>query len=197
MLDDVSLIDGLALVLVLAYAVGGLIKGAIRFIIGLATVVVGIILAGTFGETLGAQHWPGVAGLEHQDRIGVLLGCAIIFAGTLLLGALVARLLRRAAEESDLGGVDRALGLLFGALRGLLYAELAVAVVMFTLVLFPDMKELRGQVDGSYALRVTQATARICSPWFPQPMDDWLTHTLELPPADGDSARDQRYEHRR
>src|SRR5262245_15177679 len=125
--DDVSILDGLALVLVVAYAVGGLIKGGIRFILGLATVIVGMILAGTFGESLGAQHWPGVVGLEHAERIGVLLGCALVFGATLLVGALLARLLRRAAEETDLGGVDRALGLVFGALRGLLYAELVVS----------------------------------------------------------------------
>ena len=188
--DNVSVLDGLGLVLVVVYAVSGLMKGAIRFIIGLAAVVVGIVLAGTFGESLGARNWPGVSGQEKEAEIGVLLGCALIFAATLLVGALVARLLRRAAEETDLGGVDRTLGLLFGGLRGLIYAELIVLAIMILLMLFPDMKSLRNQVEGSFALAATQKTAEICHPWFPPPTAEWLAATLQLPPERKGRARD-------
>ena len=74
------------------------------------------MLAGTFGESLGARDWPLVSGADDSQGMGVLVGCAVIFAATLLVGALVARLLRAAAEETDLGGVDRVLGLVFGAI---------------------------------------------------------------------------------
>jgi membrane protein required for colicin V production len=180
--DSFPWIDVLALILVASYGVAGLVKGAIRFVVGLATVVVGLILAGTFGESLGASTWPVIKTFDNAEQLGVLTGCALVFVVTLLLGALVARLLRKAAEETDLGGVDRLLGLMFGALRGVLYTEVVVSVLMFALLMIPDMDALRADLEGSFALEVTKTTAEVCRPWFPDPMSEWLTHTLQLPP---------------
>jgi len=187
LLESVSWVDVVALVLLVAFGVAGLLKGAIRFIVGLASVVVGIILAGTFGDSLGAASWPLIAGLEDPDRVGVLVGCGVLFGATLIVGGLVARMLRKAAEETDLGGIDRLLGLLFGALRGLLLAELLVTVLMFVLAIMPDSNALRADLEGSYSLEATRLTGELCRQWFPDPMAEWLTDTLELPrpePAD-------------
>ncbi len=181
-LDGVSLswIDGLALLVIVGYGIAGLVKGAIRFIVGLATVVVGIILAGTFGESLGASDWPLISGTQDSQRIGVLVGCATVFAGTLLAGALLSKLLRAAAEETDMGGVDRTLGLVFGLLRGAVYVTLFVTLLMFARSMFPDMTSLQDSLDGSSSLELTRAVGDTCRGWFPPSIADWLTETLEL-----------------
>ena len=184
-LGDVNWVDLVGLVVVLAYGIAGLLKGAIRFIVGLAAVVVGLILAGTFGESLGARDWPFIADSQDSQRIGVLVGCGLLFVGTLLVGALVAKLLRAAAEETDLGGVDRFLGLVFGVLRGTLYVTLAVTLLMFVHGLFPDMRSLHDALEGSWGLEVTRTVADVCGGWFPPPMAEWLDETLVLTSPDG------------
>lgn len=180
-LEGISWIDGVGVVVVVAFGVIGLLKGAIRFIVGLATVVVGIMLAGTFGESLGAQGWPFIEESQNSQRIGVLVGCAIVFAATLLAGALVVKLLRAAAEETHLGGTDRAFGLLFGLVRGVLYVALLTTLLMFVRGVFPDLKSLHGSLDESWSLELTRVVAGACRGWFPTPMGDWLAETLQLP----------------
>ncbi len=178
-LGDIDWVDLVGLLVVVAYAIAGLLKGAIRFIVGLATVVVGIILAGTFGESLGARDWPFISDADESHRIGVLVGCGLVFAATLLVGALVAKLLRAAAEETDLGGVDRVLGLVFGVLRGTVYVTLGVTVLMFVNQLFPDMTSLRESLEGSRSLEVTRVVADTCGGWFPAPMAEWIDQALQ------------------
>jgi membrane protein required for colicin V production len=183
-LDGISWVDAVVVLVVVIFGVIGLSKGAIRFIVSLATVVVGIALAGTFGESLGAQHWPLISDATNHKEIGVLVGCALVFAGTLLVGALVSKVLRAAAEKTDLGGMDRMFGLLFGVLRGILWSALLVTVLMFIEGQFSGLSSLHSALEGSFALSMTRELAEVCGGWFPAPMGEWLVQTLELPAGD-------------
>ena len=179
-LDGISWVDATVVLMVVIFGVIGLFKGAIRFIVSLATVVVGIALAGAFGESLGAQNWPLISDTDNHEEIGVLVGCALVFAGTLLLGALLSKVLRAAAEETDLGGMDRLLGLLFGVVRGLLWSALLVTLLMFIEGQFSSLTSLHGALEDSWALEMTRKLAGVCGGWFPTPMGDWLSHTLDM-----------------
>jgi membrane protein required for colicin V production len=54
--------------------------------------------------------------------IRFVLAFAALFIVTLIIGSLVARLLRSLVQASGLGGLDRLLGMVFGLARGLLIA---------------------------------------------------------------------------
>lgn len=159
-LQNVAWLDGIALLLVVGLAIAGAFKGAIRFVVGLAAVAAGVILAGRYGGSLGAEGWPVIADFDDPEKVGTLVGCVILFAGALLVGALVSRMLRKAAEEQDLGGVDRLLGFLFGGLRGALLAAILAVLIMAT-----DFEALRSDAEGSITLRATRKAVAVTRDW--------------------------------
>jgi uncharacterized membrane protein required for colicin V production len=168
-------IDGIGLALVLGIGIAGAIKGAMRYVIGLAAVMAGASLAMTHGNQLGAETWPLVVSSDDPLKIGNMVGGAVLFVAVLLTGAILAKLMRKALEEVSLGGMDRFLGFVFGAARG----------AMFTMVLVFMAKAisseaLNADVDGSYALSLTRDAALAARPWIPEENRQLVDDTLEL-----------------
>lgn len=173
--DNVSIIDVAGLLLVLAIGVAGAIKGAARYVIGLVTLLVGVGLATRFGASLGAASWPLVDSAEDPEKIGALVGGGLIFVGVLLVGGLVAKLLRAALESASLGGFDRFIGFVLGAARGLVFTMVAVIVIKAV-----NVEGMREDLAGSYALEVTQKIASATRPHLPAETGDLIARTLEL-----------------
>lgn len=174
-LDTVALIDGVGLLLVLAIGIAGAFKGAARYVVGLITVVVGVSLAVSYGGRLGADSWPVVASTEDPARMGTLVGGGVLFAGTLLAGGLVAKLLRAAIESASLGGIDRFLGFVFGAARGAIFTMVLVLILKAL-----NVESMREDLDHSYALRITKDVASATREYMPESSRDTISRTLEL-----------------
>ncbi|MHB8667378.1 MAG: CvpA family protein [Burkholderiales bacterium] len=104
-------------------------RGAVREITALAGWVAALILSGMFAQQL-AQWLP--ASLSHMLR--AVIAYLVIFLVVLLLSGLIGLVLAKVFRAAGLGFTDRAIGAMFGLVRG--------AVIVFVLVMFAGMTGL-------------------------------------------------------
>lgn len=109
-----SLID-IVLILVLVYSVAvSWMKGFVREILGLVTVLAGVLLAAWFYRSVGGLFKDVV----RTENIALFLGFSLIFLVTLLAGFLIIWLVTRFMKFAKLQWADRLLGAAFGFIRG-------------------------------------------------------------------------------
>lgn len=118
-------LDWVILLVLLASVLIGLWRGFIYELLSLANWV----QAGLLGSWLGGHvtHWLGLGSWTPQAR--QVLGFVVVFVLALLLGGWLASLIKGWVARSGLRAADRALGGLFGVLRGALVLILAAMVV--------------------------------------------------------------------
>lgn len=117
-------IDVAILVVVALSAIIGFFRGFLREALGLAIWALAFYVAFVF-STPGAvylQRW------IHTDSIRLAVAFAAIFLAVLIVGAVVSHLLGRLIRETGLAGTDRAVGIVFGVVRGV--AVLIVLVLI-------------------------------------------------------------------
>jgi membrane protein required for colicin V production len=106
-----------------------LLRGVIREIAALAGWAAALILSGLFAQDV-AQWLP--ASLSHMLR--AVIAYLAIFLGVLLLSGITGLLLSKLFRAAGLGFTDRAVGALFGFLRG--------AVIVFVGVMLAGLTSL-------------------------------------------------------
>lgn len=102
-----------------------LMRGFVREALSLASWILATFVAIAFYGRLAEVF----ANWIETPSIRSLLAFAALFVVTLLIGALLSRLLRSLLSAAGLGGIDRLLGTVFGAARGLLIV-LALVILL-------------------------------------------------------------------
>lgn len=123
-----SALDWLLLAILGASALTGLMRG----FVGIVASFAGWLLGGCAALALGGGVARMVADGPDPTPVQMLIGYGVCFLGTSIVVALIAFLVRRALRAAGLGGVDRALGLAIGGLRGLVMACAIVLLLGFT-----------------------------------------------------------------
>lgn len=119
-------LDWTLAVIVFASTVAAMLKGLIRELISLASVVVGLVVAAAgYSRT---ALWFDDLTKSHEIALG--LGFLTLFLAVLLVGALVSLLAGKLIKTTGLEWFDRFLGGIFGLVRGVLVDSVLLLVLV-------------------------------------------------------------------
>jgi membrane protein required for colicin V production len=141
----------------------GFRKGLLRIGVGLGATIVGFVVASWSYGTLGFSLRPYVPNKAAANFFAFLL----IFITIIAIGGLIATILARVFKLVGLTPVDRVLGALFGAVRGLL---VCVIIVMIMLAFAPG--STRAAVGASYVGPYVIDASRVLSSITPHEIRD-------------------------
>ena len=133
-------LDIVIVLVIVFFASSAFRAGLILEVVTLASVAVGIIVAGLFYDDLARD----VLVLIDNEKTALILGFLILLGAVYLAGQLVAVMLKQVAALLFLGWADHAGGALFGLIKGLIVVE----VLLILLVTYPQLG-LKGDIDGS------------------------------------------------
>jgi membrane protein required for colicin V production len=106
--------------------IAAIMKGFVRELISLASLVVGLVVA--------AVGYPRAAlwfeDLTKSHEIALGLGFLVLFLGVLLLGSLLSLLARKLIKTAGIQWFDRFLGAVFGLVRGVLVDCILLLVLL-------------------------------------------------------------------
>ena len=124
--------DYLVIAGIVISAVVGVLRGFLREVVALVTWLVALFLAWHFSDLIA----PHLGGLLAGSNVRIWAARAILVILVLLIGAGIGAALSRFVRLSIFSGMDRFLGLVFGALRGLVL--LGVLVILGQLLRLED-----------------------------------------------------------
>ena len=123
--------DWLIVLAILTSVVIGLIRGLVVEVMALVVWALAIIVTVLFAPRLS----DALTGAIETPSARIFLAYALIFVGSLLIGAIATWLLRRLVDGTGLSGTDRLLGGVFGVVRG--GVLVVITVLMLGLTPFP------------------------------------------------------------
>ncbi len=121
-------VDYIILGIVGLSALIGFARGLIREVLALGIWIAAVVLAWLFFRDVADQLTPWIS----TPSIRLVAAFLMIVFGVVLLGALLGYLLTMLIEKTGLSGLDRLLGVLFGAARGAVLVALLVFVAALT-----------------------------------------------------------------
>ena len=127
-------LDWIFVAIVVASVVAAIMKGFIRELISLASLVIGLVVAAVAYPR--AALWFEDLTKSHEIALG--LGFLVLFLGTLLLGSLLSLLARKLIKSAGIQWFDRFLGAVFGLLRGVL-VNCILLLVLLAFTIKPDV----------------------------------------------------------
>src|SRR5271157_5315687 len=114
--------DFVILLVLLGSTLIGLLRGFVREAVSLAFWIVAIWAAWKFGPVVE----PYLGGLMADPKVAPWVGRLVVLVIVLLIGWLIGMLLSYFTHSVGLGPLDRAVGLLFGVVRGMVLMGLMI-----------------------------------------------------------------------
>lgn len=176
-MEGFTIIDGVVAAVIVLSAILAYSRGLIREIMAIAGWIGAAILAYVFAAQAQplVKEIPGLSKLIGEScELSIIVGFAAVFAVGLVLAALFTPLLSSWVNQSFLGGLDQALGFLFGVARGVLLV--AVAFIVYD-------RALPGQtvpmVDNSRAAKVFSSFQGNIDSQLPSDAPGWIVGKYE------------------
>lgn len=144
----------------------GIWRGLLREIVSILGWVIAFLAASLFAGPL-AQAMPSFI---PSPQLRLIAAYVSIFVVSLIVASLAGLLISRLAKAAGLGALDRALGALFGALRGLLLV--LVFAFLAGLTVLPRQAAWKESLCGAWL----EKAALALKPWLPQSLAGQLTY---------------------
>jgi membrane protein required for colicin V production len=133
MIFKLSLLDWIILAILVYSIAVSWFKGFVREVLGLITVLAGVLLAAWFYRGVGGMFKDVV----RTENLALFLGFSGIFLVTLIAGLVIIWLITRFVKFAQLQWADRLLGAAFGFIRGWMIG----AVILLALTAFEVQTE--------------------------------------------------------
>jgi membrane protein required for colicin V production len=144
----------------------GLWRGLVREVLSILAWVIAFLAANLLAGPLAPQ----LEALLDSPALRVAAAYLAVFIVALFAVSLLAYVVSRLVHAAGLSGLDRMLGALFGAARGVL---IVVALVLIAgLTSLPRHADWSESVSGPWLSRV----ARVLKPWLPQSFAERLSY---------------------
>ena len=144
-------IDAVIVIIFLYFIVTAFSAGFIRETIGMASAILGVVLAGLFYKDIADTL---LASIDNETTAAVA-GFLIIFVGISVAGQVLAMLVHPAVTILCLGIVDQLLGAAFGAVKAFIIVE--VPLILF--VTYPRYDLDKKINDSEFASLMVDASA--------------------------------------
>jgi len=141
-------------------------RGLVREVLSILGWVIAFLAANLLAGPLG----PLMPQVIPSPELRVAAAYVAVFAGSLIVTSLLALLISKIVQATGLGGVDRLLGALFGAARGVLIVMAAVLLAGLTSA--PKQTFWRDSASGAYLVQAAQAL----KPLLPQTFSERLRY---------------------
>jgi membrane protein required for colicin V production len=126
-------LDGILAAIVAASMVAAIMKGFVRELISLASVLIGLVVA-AIGYPRAALWFDDLT-KSHETALG--LGFLVLFLGTLLAGALAGAVAHKLIKSAGIQWFDRFLGGVFGLVRAV-FIDAVLLMVLMAFAIKPD-----------------------------------------------------------
>ena len=114
--------DILTIIALIWAVVSGWRSGLISQILSLGGVILGIVLAVSYGTAVGEM-------LHIDERFSVVAGFLITFVATLIVATILARLLSKVLSFIGLGWINTLLGIVLSVVKGLIVLSMLYAAI--------------------------------------------------------------------
>ena len=123
-----SWLDIVIIGVILLSALISVIRGFVKEFISLVTWIMAGIIAFRYFAPLGDMLEPYISAPTLRN----VSAFAVLFVSTLVIGAIINFIMSQLVDRTGLGGTDKALGVIFGAARGVLIVTMLVLLASLT-----------------------------------------------------------------
>lgn len=176
-MEGFTIVDGVVALIIVVSALLAYSRGIVRESLAIAGWILAAFLAFIFAPQVQplVKEVPFVGDLISDScELSMIAGAAAIFALVLLVSALFTPMFSSLIQRSALGGLDQALGFLFGVARGILLIAIAFFVYE-TVVTGQDI----AAIDDSRSARVFGKMTETIEERDPEEALGWITQQYE------------------
>ncbi len=177
----VTILDLVVIGVVLISALLAAVRGFTREVLAIASWVAAAAVAWVFHPQLVPFIKQYIPASSAQDTIALVAAIAALFLGTLIVVSLITARVSDFVLDSRIGALDRTLGFVFGAARGLLLA--VIGYVFFTALV--GSEKLPVWAKDAKAKPMLEETGRSLIAMLPQDVNaDFIKNLLKKPAAE-------------
>lgn len=162
-----TVFDYVVIGLVVLSVLLGIFRGMVKEVLSLANWVLAFWIANRYGAEL-AVYMDWAESLSPPMK--ALIGCALAFFASMLVGAILISLLGKIVSAAGLGFADRGLGAMFGFARGLFIVLVLVTGAGFTSL--PEQPFWRNAMLSPLAVDAM----REIKPHLPESVAKWVRY---------------------
>ena len=127
-MESLNVFDWILVAIISASCIFGLLRGFVKELLSLASWVAAFFVARLFSFKLSNF----IVDWIDQPQFRLIAAFAILFAATLVVGALINNVFSRLVSATGLSGTDRLFGMVFGIVRGGLLVIVLVSLLSLT-----------------------------------------------------------------